>query len=81
MMTSSPGSRRIEPILWLKVFLDSRLQYQFLEALPQSVASLIIGDFLLSTLCDAKAKVLGFVTFLSLCRSIFCQKTMSHLLG
>jgi len=32
-MTSYPGSRTIHQILWLKVFLDSRLQYEYLEGL------------------------------------------------
>jgi len=33
MMTSYPGSRTIHQILWFKVFLDSRLQYESLEGL------------------------------------------------
>jgi len=41
MMTSSPGSRTIEPILWLKVLLDSRLQYEFLEGLMDFLAFLV----------------------------------------
>jgi len=33
MMTSYPGSRTIHQILWLKVFLDFRLQHEFSEGL------------------------------------------------
>jgi len=40
-MTSSPGSRTIEAILWLKVFLDSRLQYESLEGLMDFLALLV----------------------------------------
>jgi len=31
MTPSFPGSRPVEPIWWLKVFLDSRLQYKYLR--------------------------------------------------
>jgi len=41
MMTSSPGSRTIHPILWFKVFLESRLQYEFLEGLLDFLAFLV----------------------------------------
>jgi len=40
-MTSSPGSRTIEPILCLKVFLDSRLQYESSEGLMDFLAFLV----------------------------------------
>ena len=40
-MMSSPGSRTIEPILWLKVFLDSGLQYESLEGLIDLPAFLV----------------------------------------
>jgi len=41
MMTSYPGSRTIHQILWLKVFLDSRLQYESLEVLMDFLAFLV----------------------------------------
>jgi len=41
MMSSSPGSRPIEPISWLKVFVDSRLQYESLEGLMDLLAFLV----------------------------------------
>jgi len=41
MNSSSPGSRTIEPILWLKVFLDSKLQYVSLEGLMDFLAFLV----------------------------------------
>ena len=40
-MTSYPGSRIIHPILWLKVFLDYRLQYESLEGLMDFLAFLV----------------------------------------
>jgi len=36
-----PGRRQIEPILWLKVYLDSRLKYESLECLIDFVAFLV----------------------------------------
>jgi len=36
-----PGSRLIEQILWLKVLLDSRLQYESLGALMDFLAILV----------------------------------------
>jgi len=39
--SSSPGSRPIEPILWVKVFLDSRLQNESLEVLTDFLAFLV----------------------------------------
>jgi len=41
MMTSYPVSRTIHQILWLKVFLDSRLQYEPLECLMDFLALLV----------------------------------------
>ena len=41
MMTSSIGSRTIQPILWLKFFLDSRPQYESLEGLVDFLAFLV----------------------------------------
>jgi len=41
-MMSSPGSRTIHQILWLKVFLHSRLQYESLEALMDFLAFLVL---------------------------------------
>jgi len=41
MMMSYPGSRTIHQILWLKVFLDSRLQYESLEGLMDFLALLV----------------------------------------
>ena len=41
MMTSYPGSQTIHQILWLKVFLDSRLQYESLEGLMDFPAFLV----------------------------------------
>jgi len=41
MTSSSPGSRPIEPILCLKVFLDSGLQYESLEGMIDILAFLI----------------------------------------
>jgi len=41
MMTSSAESRTIHPILWFKVFLDSRLQYESLEGLMDFLAFLV----------------------------------------
>jgi len=40
-MTSYPGSQTIHHILWLKVFLDSRLQYESLEGLMNFLAYLV----------------------------------------
>jgi len=40
-MTSYPGSRTIHQILWLKVFLDSRLQYESSEGLMDFLAFLV----------------------------------------
>jgi len=50
MMTSHPGSLTIHQILWLKVLLDSRQQYQPLEALMNFLA------FLVQTLWQSKQK-------------------------
>jgi len=41
IMTSYPGSRTIHQILWLKVFFDSRLQYESLEDLMDFLAFLV----------------------------------------
>jgi len=41
MTSSSPGSRTIEPILWLKYFLDSKLQYKSLEGLMDFLVFLV----------------------------------------
>ena len=41
MMSSSPGSRTIEPILWLKLVLESRLQYESVEDLMDFLAFLV----------------------------------------
>jgi len=41
MTSSSPGSPPVEPILWLRVFLDSRLQYESLEGLMDFLAFLV----------------------------------------
>jgi len=41
MMTSYPGSRTIHQILWLKIFLDSWLQYESLEGLMDFPAFLV----------------------------------------
>jgi len=41
MMTSNPESRTIDPILWFKVFVDSRLQYESLEGLMDFLAFLV----------------------------------------
>jgi len=41
MTSPSPGSRPIEPILWLKVFLDSRLQYESTEGSMDFIAFLV----------------------------------------
>jgi len=49
MMTSSLGSRTIERILCLKVFLDSWLQYESLEGLM---------DFLVQKLWQNKQKLI-----------------------
>jgi len=38
---SLPGSQTIHQILWLKVFLDSRLQYESLEGLMDFLAFLV----------------------------------------
>jgi len=40
-MTSYPGSRTIHQILWLKVFLDSKLQYESLQGLMDFLAFLV----------------------------------------
>ena len=40
-MTSSPEGRTIEPIYWLKIFLDSRLLYESLEGLTGFLTFLI----------------------------------------
>jgi len=37
----TPGNRPIEPILWLKVVSDSRLQYESLEGLMDFLACLV----------------------------------------
>jgi len=42
----------MEPILWLKVFLDSRLQYEFSEGLMDFLA------FLVQTLWQNKQKLI-----------------------
>jgi len=52
MMTSYPGSRTIDQILWLKVFFDSRLQYESLEGLMDFLA------FLVQTLWQNKQKII-----------------------
>jgi len=41
MTSSFPGNRTIEPILWLKIVLDSRLQYEILEGLMDFLAFLV----------------------------------------
>jgi len=41
MMTSYPGSRTIHQILWLKIVLDSRLQYESVEGLIDFLAFLV----------------------------------------
>jgi len=41
MTSSSPGSRLTEPILWLKVLLDSKLQNESLEPLIDFLAFLV----------------------------------------
>jgi len=41
MMTSYSGSRTIYHILWLKVFLDSKLQYESLEGLIDFLVFLV----------------------------------------
>jgi len=41
MMTTTTGSRTIHLILWFKVFLDSRLQYESLEGLVDFLAFLV----------------------------------------
>jgi len=41
MTSSSPGSRPIESILWLKVLLDSKLQYESLEDVMDFLAFLV----------------------------------------
>jgi len=52
MMTSYPGSRTIHPILWLKVVLDSRLQYGSLKGLMDFLA------FLVQKLWQSKQKII-----------------------
>jgi len=52
MMTSSPGSQTIHPILWFKIFVDSRLQYESLEGLMDFLA------FLVQTLQQNKQKLI-----------------------
>jgi len=52
MMTSHPGSRTIYQILWLKVFLDSRLQCESLEGLMGFLA------FLVQKLWQSKQKII-----------------------
>jgi len=37
----APGNRPIEPISWLKVFFDSRLQYESSEGLLDFLAFLV----------------------------------------
>jgi len=51
MMTSSPGSQTIHPILWFKVFFYSKLQYESLEGLIDFLA------FLVQTLWQNKHKL------------------------
>jgi len=41
MMSSSKGSRKIEPISWLKIGLVSRLHYQTSEGLMDFLAFLV----------------------------------------
>jgi len=41
IITSLPGSRTIHQIWWLKVFLDSRLQYESLEGLMDFLKFLV----------------------------------------
>jgi len=41
MTPSSPESRTIHPILWRKVLLDSRVQYESLEGLMDFLAFLV----------------------------------------
>jgi len=41
MTSSSPGNRPIKPILWLKVFLDSRLQHESSEGLMDFLTFLV----------------------------------------
>jgi len=53
MMTSYPGIRTIHQILWLKFFLDSRLQYESLEGLMDFLT------FLVQKLWQNKQKYLG----------------------
>jgi len=36
-----PGSRTFHPILWIKIFLDSRLQYESLDCLMDFQAFLV----------------------------------------
>jgi len=52
MMTSYPESRTIYQILLLKVFLDSRLQYESLEGLMNFL------EFLVQTLWQSKQKII-----------------------
>ena len=51
IMTSLPGCRTIHRILWLEVFLDSRLQYESLAGLMDFLA------FLIKTLWQNKQKL------------------------
>jgi len=60
MKTSYPGSRTIHQILWLKVFLDSRLQYASLEDLMDFLA------FLVQTLGQNKQKIIRGIPTISL---------------
>jgi len=60
MMTSYPGSRTIHHILWLKVVLDSRLQYESLEGLMDFLA------FLVQKLWQSKHKIIMGILTISL---------------
>ena len=53
MTSSSPVSRPIDPILWLKVFLDFRLQHESLEGLMDFLA------FLVQKFWQNKQKLIG----------------------
>jgi len=59
-MTSYPGSRTIHQILWLKVFLDSRLQHASLEGLMDFLG------FLVQTLGQNKQKMIRGIPTMSL---------------
>jgi len=59
-MTSYPGSRTIHQILWVKVFLDSRLQYESLEGLMDFLT------FLVQKLRQSKQKLIRGISTNSL---------------